>query len=120
MPFCPHCEYEYVEGVAFCPDCGSALLADENYIKPEEWSEKNWEIVYTSSQDFEIEMIKNNLESSGIKAVVLSQKDRNYPAPGDFSVIKLLVRKDDVRDALEFIQRVKNEGSSKEETNDDE
>jgi hypothetical protein len=120
MPVCPNCEYEYVEGITFCPDCGSALLADNDYIKPEEWSEENWEIVYTSSQDFEVEMIKNNLEGAGIKAVVLSQKDRNYPAPGDFSVVKLLVRKEDVQDAVAFIQKVKNENILDDEANVDE
>ena len=51
MPVCPKCEYEYVEGITFCPDCGVALLDDEKYIKPEDWSEQNWEIVYTSSQE---------------------------------------------------------------------
>lgn len=120
MPVCPNCEYEYVEGITFCPDCGSALLADKDYIKPEDWSEENWEIVYTSSQDFEVEMIKNNLEGAGIKAVVLSQKDRNYPAPGDFSVVKLLVRKEDVQDAVAFIQKVKNENIPDDEANADE
>lgn len=120
MPVCPNCEYEYVEGITFCPDCGSALLADNDYIKPEEWSEENWEIVYISSQDFEVEMIKNNLEGAGIKAVVLSQKDRNYPAPGDFSVVKLLVRKEDVQDTVAFIQKVKNENILDDETNADE
>jgi len=120
MPICPNCEYEYVDGIAFCPDCGSALLADKDYIKPEEWTEKNWEIVYTSSQDFEVEMIRDNLEGAGIKAVILSQKDRNYPAPGDFSVIKLLVRQEDVHDALEFIQKIKNESSQEEEADGNE
>jgi hypothetical protein len=120
MPVCPKCEYEYVEGVTFCPDCGTALLKDEEYIKPEEWGEENWEIVYTSSQVFDAEGIKTNLEGAGIKAVVLSQKDRNYPAPGDFSVVKLLVRKEDVQDALNFIQRVKSENIGQDESNGDE
>lgn len=119
MPVCPNCEYEYVEGVVSCPDCGVTLLQDDKYIKPEEWNEQNWEIIYTSSQDFEVEMIKNNLKGAGIKAVVLSQKDRNYPAPGDFSVVKLLVRKEDAEDAKAFIQKVKDE-NIQEETNDDE
>ena len=44
-----------------------------------------------------------------LKQLCLSQKDRNYPAPGDFSVVKLLVRKEDVHDAVAFIQKVKNE-----------
>ena len=120
MPVCPKCEYEYVDGVTFCPDCGTALLKDEEYIKPEEWSEENWEIIYTTSQEFEAQMIKNNLEGAGIKTVVLSQKDRNYPAPGDFSVIKLLVRKEDVQDALTFIQKVKSENAEEEQSNGDE
>ncbi len=120
MPVCPNCEYEYVAGITFCPDCGVALLADEDYIKPEEWSEKNWEIVYTSSQDFEVEMIKNNLDGAGIKAVILSQKDRNYPAPGDFSVVKLLVRKEDMQDAVAFIQKVKSENIQLDEDNGNE
>ena len=120
MPVCPHCEYEYVEGVTICPDCNSSLLADEEYIKPEEWTEKNWEIIYTTAQEFEAEMIKDNLESAGIKTVVLSQKDRNYPAPGDFSVVKLLVRKEDIKDALAFIQKVKSENSEENESGSDE
>lgn len=120
MPVCPNCEYEYVEGITFCPDCGIALLSDDQYIKPEEWTEENWEIVYTSYQVFEVDMIKNNLESAGIKAVVLSQKDRNYPAPGDFSVVKLLVRKEDVQDATAFIQKVKSENIQEDEPEGDE
>lgn len=120
MPICPNCEYEYKKGIAFCPDCGSALLKNEDYIKPEEWTEKNWEIVFTTSQEFEAEMIKDNLESAGINSVILSQKDRNYPAPGDFSVIKLLVRKEDVKDAVEFINRVENGSNKAQKTDKDE
>lgn len=114
MPVCPNCEYEYIEGITFCPDCGVALLDDSQYLNPEEWTEENWEIVYTSSDEIEVNMIKDNLESAGIKSVILSQKDRNYPAPGDFSVIKLLVRKENIQDAVNFIQKVKSEGESKE------
>ncbi len=109
MPVCPNCDYEYVDGVTFCPDCGIPLVDDKLITKPEDWTEENWEVVYTSDLDYEVEMIKDNLESAGITSAILSQKDRNFPTPGDFSVIKLLVHKEDVADALNFIQKIKSE-----------
>ena len=109
MPVCPNCDYEYVEGVTFCPDCGVPLVDDDLITKPEDWTEENWEVVYISSLDYEVEMLKDNLESAGITAAILSQKDRNFPAYGDLSIIKLLVHKEDVADALSFIQKVKSE-----------
>ncbi len=115
MPVCPNCEYEYVEGITFCPDCGSALVDEEFYWKPEEWTEENWEVVYTSNQEYEVEMFKNNLEGAGITATVLSQKDRNFPTPGDLSQVKLLVKKADVAAALNYIQQVKSQSSTDDE-----
>jgi Putative prokaryotic signal transducing protein len=111
MPVCPNCDYEYVEGMTICPDCGTSLVDDNLVTKPEDWTEENWEVIYTSGNDYEVEMIKDNLESAGINAAVLSQKDRNFPAPGDFSVVKLLVQKEDVSDALNFIQKLKSESA---------
>lgn len=109
MPVCPNCDYEYVEGVTYCPDCGIALVDESMITKPEDWTEENWEVVYTSGAEYEVEMIRDNLESAGITTTILSQKDRNFPAPGDFSVVKLLVHKEDVPDALSFIQKIKTE-----------
>jgi zinc-ribbon domain len=106
MPICPNCDYEYVEGVTFCPDCGVPLVDNSLITKPEEWTEENWEVVYTSGKEYEVEMIKNNLEGAGIPAAILSQADRNFPTPGDFSVVKLLVRKENVSEALDFIQKI--------------
>jgi hypothetical protein len=109
MPVCPNCSYEYVEGVKVCPDCGFTLIPNEDFIPPEEWTEEDWEVVYTSGQEYEIEMLKDNLDSAGIVSTILSQKDRNFPAPGDFSVVKLIVRKEDAAAAREFIDKIKNE-----------
>ena len=115
MPVCPNCEYEYVEGVTICPDCGQALVNDKYFIKPEEWTEENWEVVYTSNQEYEIEMLRDNLSGAGIPAAMLSQKDRNFPTPGDLSIVKLLVHKEDVQNALNFIEQVKNQSTDEEE-----
>ena len=109
MPVCPNCSYEYVKGITICPDCGTSLVEENLVTKPEDWTEENWEVVYTSGAEYEVEMIKDNLESAGITATILSQKDRNFPAPGDFSVVKLLVHKEDVPEALNFIQKIKSE-----------
>ena len=115
MPVCPNCEYEYVEGMTICPDCGENLVEDKYFIKPEDWTEDDWIVVYTSSQEYEVEMLKDNLESAGINAAVLSQKDRNFPTFGDFSVVKLLVQKENVSSALSFIDNIKNGKTGEEE-----
>jgi hypothetical protein len=106
MPVCPNCGYEYVEGVKVCPDCGVELIKNSDFIPPEKWTEDDWEVVFTSNQDYEVEMLKDNLDSAGIISTILSQKDRNFPAPGDFSLIKLVVRKEDAAAAREFIENM--------------
>lgn len=114
MPVCPNCEYEYIEGITICPDCGTRLVDDEHFLPPEDWTEENWQVVYTSSQEYDVEMLRDNLESAGIKTSILSQKDRNFPAPGDFSLVKLFVRKEDVQAALNFIEQIKSEQGGEE------
>ena len=115
MPICPNCNYEYVEGITKCPDCGAELVSKEFYVRPEDWEEEDWEVVFTSSLEYEVEMLRDNLEGAGITAAVLSQRDRNFPAPGDFSIVKLLVHKDDVQNALNFIEQIKNQPPDQEE-----
>ncbi|MGB5849566.1 MAG: DUF2007 domain-containing protein [Ignavibacteriaceae bacterium] len=111
MPVCPNCTYEYVEGIAICPDCNLPLVEENDLQKFEELSEADWVLVYTSGDELEISMFKGLLESAGLKVNVLSQKDHNLPVPGDLSVVKLLVRKNDVKYALTYIQEVKNRES---------
>lgn len=111
MPVCPNCNYEYVEGIAICPDCSSPLVEENDLQKFEELSEADWVLVYTSGDELEITMLKGLLESAGLEVNVLSQKDHNFPVPGDLSIVKLLVRKNDVKPALNYIQDVKNRES---------
>ncbi len=112
MPVCPNCNYEYVEGIAICPDCNSLLVVENDLQKFEELSESDWVLIYTSGDELEIGMLKGLLESAGLKVNVLSQKDHVLPVPGDLSVVKLLVRRNDVKSALTYIQDVKNNESN--------
>lgn len=109
MPVCPECNYEYVEGIVICPDCNAKLVDAIELEKYNELSEEDWALVYTSFYEFDVDMLKDNLESAGIVASKLSQKDHSFPAPGDLSVVKLFVKKADVQTALNFIQQLKNQ-----------
>ena len=100
MPYCPNCIYEYVEGIKVCPDCGTALV--------EELIDHDWVVVYTSDQEYDVQMMKDSLESSDIEAMILSQKDSSFPAVGDLAVIKLLVKSEDAPSALNFIKELEN------------
>jgi len=102
---CPKCEYEYVAGVSKCADCGENLIPVEDFegslTHPEDYV-----IVHTCSQQYEADMIKSNLEGGDIDCHILSQKDSSYPAVGELAIIKLLVKKDDVEDALAIINDI--------------
>ncbi len=104
MPVCPNCNYEYIEGVTICPDCNVKLVDEKELKDYEKLNEKDWVLVYTSFDELDVEMIKDNLESAGIEVTVFSQKDRSFPVPGDLSPIKLLVRKSDLQSSLNFIE----------------
>ncbi len=73
-------------------------------------------MVYSSFYEIDVEMLKDNLQSAGIGATMLSQKDHSFPAPGDLSVVKLMVKKSDVQAALNFIQEVKSKGNDEQES----
>lgn len=100
MPFCPNCTYEYKEGIKVCPDCGTSLV--------EELIDHDWVVVYTSDQLYDVQMMKDSLESADIEANILSQKDSSFPVTGDLAVIKLLVKSEDESAALNFINELKN------------
>lgn len=100
MPYCPNCTYEYKEGIKVCPDCGTTLV--------EELISHDWVEVYSSDQEYDVQMMKDALESADIEATILSQKDSNFPVTGDLAIIRLLVKNEDTASALNFVNEFKN------------
>ncbi len=102
---CPLCEYEYIEGVKTCADCGGNLIPVEefegNLLHPSDWT-----IIYTCDDPIEAEMLKANLDGAEIDSIIIPQKDRNFPSFGDLSVVKLLVKKTDAEEAIAIIKDI--------------
>ncbi len=102
---CPKCEYEYVEGVEVCADCGTQLIPLEDFeghlVHP-----KDWVIVYTCDEPYQAEMLKANLDGAEIDSLIISQKDRSYPGVGDLAIVKLLVKKKNAQEALSLIHDI--------------
>jgi hypothetical protein len=104
---CPNCEYEYIEGIIVCADCGADLISVEDFegslLHPADWA-----VIKTFPEEYEAEMLKANLEGAGIDSLIYSKQDRNFPASGSWTSVKVLVKKRDIVDALEIIEDISN------------
>lgn len=82
-----------------------------------ELKKDDWVVIFKTDHEYKAGMLKNNLESAGIEVNILSQKDHNFPTPGNMSVVKLLVRKADEDAALAYIQEI-NKNTAGSDTDD--
>ncbi|MGE5682808.1 MAG: putative signal transducing protein [Bacillota bacterium] len=105
MPICPNCENEYQEGVTVCPDC-EVELVDNSEFRKNLTTPEDYEVIYTTSAEYEAEMLRANLEGAGIEALIVPKKDRNFPAVGDLAVIDLLVKKENAQEASQIIKDI--------------
>jgi hypothetical protein len=66
--------------------------------------QSKWELIYTTSKDYEAKMLKANIESSGIPVQILSQQDTSRMLTvGNLSIIKIYVPSDDYEEALQIL-----------------
>ncbi|MCF8266642.1 MAG: hypothetical protein K9I69_01080 [Ignavibacteriales bacterium] len=102
---CPKCEYEYIDEITDCPDCGTRLIPVDEFAG-KLTTPADWVIIKTLSEEYEAQMLKDNLESGGISALILAQKDHVYPGVGGLAVVKLMVKKKDVTGAIALIENI--------------
>ncbi|MGB9663892.1 MAG: DUF2007 domain-containing protein [Ignavibacteria bacterium] len=113
MKVCPKCGAEYEDSIQICFDCNVKLITQSEYEKLK-MEYTDWEEVFSSPYLYEAEMVKTNLESAGIDAVIFDQKDSSFPLGGELGEIKVLVPKDKVEEALLIIERIENQEDDEE------
>lgn len=110
---CPNCEAEFVEGITTCSDCGTGLIANDEFIKEDDdnlVSLEDWKVVYSTHDIIEAEMMKSNLSGAEIEAIVFSKEDRmrlNLSFAGS-APIKIYVREESVEEAKRIINEINN------------
>lgn len=68
---------------------------------------EGWISVYESSTDFEADLVRDRLDTEGLAAVVLTQRDHAFNLTvGDLSPVHVMVRPDDEAAAREILSRV--------------
>ena len=111
---CPKCEYEYIEGIKYCADCGAELIPTEDFEK-NLLHPKDWIVAFASTDTYTAEMLKANLEGAEIDSIIISRRDRSYPVLGDQAGVKLLVKKKDAEAALQIINDINSAKTDDEE-----
>lgn len=124
-PACPACGHLHTEPVAcerhaereahgVCVVCGSATCDECNEGDSLHFScpahadvpvIEGWAQVYTTSDTVEADLIRENLQSEGVEAAVLSQKDRMFNVElGELSPVRILVPAYEYLDAIRLLQ----------------
>jgi hypothetical protein len=76
-----------------CPDHGAVPVVE------------GWAQVYTTSDTLEADLIRENLQSEGLDAAVLSQKDQSFAVDlGDLSPVRILVPAYEYLDASRLLE----------------
>ncbi|MCH4896978.1 MAG: DUF2007 domain-containing protein [Marinifilaceae bacterium] len=68
--------------------------------------EKDWTIVFSTTQDFKANLVLTLLKENNINAVKINEKDTTF---GTFGDIEVYVNKDDLEKALQIIKTTSSE-----------
>ncbi|MHB1000693.1 MAG: putative signal transducing protein [Armatimonadota bacterium] len=74
MPFCPVCEYEYIEGIRSCPDCDVDLVdrLDEESAPEKSYIDEDIVQVFRTNNKMEAIIVDDMLKASGIPTILRS------------------------------------------------
>lgn len=61
---------------------------------------KEWQKIYETEHPVRAEIVKSVLEDSGISAIIMDKKDRNY----QFGTLEILVKRAEVVKSIRIIQ----------------
>jgi len=96
-------------GKPVCRDCavskkGRVFCDNDEHVK----IHQNWAVLCSTSAEYEAEMVRANLELSGITALVFSQVDHAYFIPmSRLAVVNVMVPKEKLAKAREVLHRLK-------------
>lgn len=68
--------------------------------------EKDWSVVYKTTNQFEVDIIQGMLRENGIESVIIDQKDSAYMS---FGAASLFVHNDNLAKAQELIAQAEKE-----------
>lgn len=58
---------------------------------------EDWIAIFTTSTDFEADLVRDRLDAAGIAAVVLTQRDHSFNLNvGDMSPVRVMIKPEDV------------------------
>jgi hypothetical protein len=67
--------------------------------------ENGWTLIYTATQSFEAELMKQNFANNDIEAVILNKRDSTY---NTFGELEVYVKDEDKEAALNLIKKFEN------------
>ncbi len=108
MPYCPHCQTDYIEGAIRCLDCGASLRPGSTPPRPlDEEGEPNARfapvrVFQGLHAQFQAELARNVLQEEGIPSAITGNMGAEMLPGAD--IVQLLVREEDQARASQIVQ----------------